>query len=108
MKNQLLIRKKELEDQLSELAAQKMSDDQVQDIGDQALSSVMESLRNLLQDAEYQEYLRITQALESIEKGTYGICVDCGAQISEKRLKYYPNASRCIVCQEASESGKLP
>ncbi len=107
VEGQLLARKRELEDQLSELASQQMSDDQVQDPGDQALSLVMDSLRNSLQDAEYQEYLRLTQALDAIKKGTYGICVDCGAQISEKRLKHYPNASRCIVCQEASESGKL-
>ena len=106
-KQELLARKKELEEQLSDLANQKMSDDQVQDTGDQAITSVMETLRNLLQDAEYQEYVRITQALAAIEKGTYGICTDCGATISEKRLKFYPNASRCIACQEASESGKL-
>jgi DnaK suppressor protein len=107
VKNQLLARKKELEEQLSELATQKVSDDQVQDAGDQALSSVMETLRNSLQDAEYQEYVRIIQALQALAKGTYGICVDCGASISEKRLKYYPNASRCIACQEASEGSKV-
>jgi DnaK suppressor protein len=106
-KSQLLARKKELEEQLSELATQKVSDDQVQDVGDQVLSSVMEALRNSLQDAEYQEYVRIIQALQAIEKGTYGLCVDCGEQISEKRLKYYPNASRCIACQEANEAGKV-
>jgi DnaK suppressor protein len=103
----LLARKKELEEQLNELANQKVSDDQVQDVGDQALTSVMETLRNSLQDTEYQEYTRIIQALAAIEKGTYGICIDCGAPISEKRLKYYPNASRCIACQEAYEAGKF-
>lgn len=107
VKKELLARKKELEEQLSDLATQKVSDDQVQDTGDQAMTSVMETLRNSLQDAEYQEYVRITQALTALEKGTYGICVDCGGPISEKRLKFYPNASRCIACQEASESGKL-
>ena len=107
VKKELLARKKELEEQLSDLANQKMSDDQVQDTGDQAITSVMETLRNLLQDAEYQEYVRITQALAALEKGTYGICIDCGAAISEKRLKFYPNASRCIACQEAIESGKV-
>jgi len=106
-KKQLLARKQELEQQLNELATQKVTDDQVQDPGDQALSAVMETLRNTLQDTEHQEYTRIIQALVAIDDGTYGICIDCGEPISEKRLKYHPNASRCIKCQEDVEAGKL-
>lgn len=104
VKQSLLARKKELEEQLTELATQQVSDDQVQDTGDQAIASVMETLRNSLQDSEYLEYTRILQALAAIDKGTYGICIDCGEPISEKRLKFYPNALRCIACQEASEA----
>ena len=40
-----------------------------------------------------------------IEDGTYGECVDCHNPISEKRLKSFPNATRCLVCQEAFEEG---
>lgn len=99
-------RKKELEEQLQQLAGAPISVDQVQDTGDQALSAVMETLRNSLQDSEYQEYTRIIKALQAIEAGTYGICSDCGEPIAEKRLKYNPNATRCIACQEAHEDSK--
>ncbi len=103
VKNGLNKRRKELEEQLTLLSTEKITDDQVQDPGDEALSSTMENLRSFLQDAELQEYKRIVQALEKIEDGTYGVCIDCAEEISEKRLKHYPNAARCLACQEAFE-----
>ena len=81
--------------------------DDVQDLGDQALSSTMELLSSSLQDSRVEEYGRVVRALQMIEKGTYGICVDCNEPISEKRLKSYPNATRCIACQEAYEEGAI-
>ena len=46
-------------------------------------------------------------ALERLEDGEYGICVECGEQIGLKRLAAVPWADRCVECQsqrEASES----
>jgi DnaK suppressor protein len=103
IKKDLLARCQELEAQLKKLSTEKITDDQVQDPGDQALSSTMENLRNSIQDAEHEEYKRILQALKKIDDGTYGICIDCGGDISEKRLSLYPNAARCLACQEAFE-----
>jgi len=105
IKQQLLTRKQELEQELSQLYKEKFSDDQVQDAGDQALTSTMESIKSSFQSAKLEEYKRLVRALEMIEDGTYGICVDCGTQISEKRLASFPNATRCLVCQEAFEEG---
>lgn len=102
-KKALLERKVELEEKLAQMSREKFSDDQVQDAGDQALSSTMEALRLSLQGAEINEYQRILTALEKIEEGTYGICMDCGNEIAEKRLKSYPNAARCLPCQEIFE-----
>ena len=103
IEKELIQRRNEIEEQLKALATEKVTDDQVQDPGDQALSATMEILRNSLQDTELMEYNRIIQALEKLKAGTYGICIDCGEDISEKRLKSYPNAARCILCQEAFE-----
>jgi len=103
VKEELLVRKLELEEQLANLSAEKVSDGQVQDAGDQALSSVMESLRASLQDAEIGEYKMIIKAIDMIDQGTYGICEDCSKNISEKRLSLIPNAVRCLICQEAFE-----
>lgn len=103
IQNELLDKRGELELELAGLYQEKFSDDQVQDPADQALSSTMESLRSTMQDTRLEEYRRINRALEKINDGTYGICVDCDGPISEKRLQSFPNAERCIVCQEEYE-----
>lgn len=103
IKEGLIEKKNELEVELARLYREKFSDDQVQDPADQALSSTMESLRSTMQDTRLEEYRRINRALEKINDGTYGICVDCDGPISEKRLQSFPNAERCIVCQEEYE-----
>lgn len=43
---------------------------------------------------------RIRNALVRLEKGTYGMCDDCGERIGEARLLVLPFASRCKSCQE--------
>jgi len=103
VRKKLLERKQELEIVIRRLSKERVSDDQVQDPGDQAVSSTMESLQVSLQDAEVGEYNRIADTLAKIDAGTYGICMDCGNAISEKRLKSYPNVSRCVACQEFFE-----
>ena len=103
IREELLARKIELEQEMTSLYQEKFSDDQVQDPGDQALSSTMESLRSSLQDTKIGEYNRLIKALEMIDDGTYGICADCQLPISEKRLKSFPNATRCLACQELFE-----
>lgn len=103
IKQELLARKKVLEEELDRLSKEPVSDNQSQDDGDQAVSSTLETLRNSIQNAEYEEFVMIEAALRAIEDGRYGICQDCDQEISEKRLKYYPNAQRCLACQEAAE-----
>jgi DnaK suppressor protein len=49
----------------------------------------------------------VKQALERIEKGTYGICVDCGKPIPEKRLEAIPWATRDVQCEERLEQRNL-
>lgn len=46
---------------------------------------------------------KVEQAKAKIEDGTYGICEDCGCDISQKRLLARPTANFCINCQEAKE-----
>ena len=40
----------------------------------------------------------IGSALEKIKKGIYGKCEKCGKEISEERLKAYPEAKTCNEC----------
>lgn len=106
IKKKLLERKAQLEEQLSTNALPKEAGSQIQDPGDYAQSLSIETLNISLQDNELEEYNMIRQALRMIEDGVYGTCLDCEQSISEKRLKSYPNATRCLVCQEIAEEQK--
>ncbi len=103
VKQRLLDRKQELEDLLKRLSLEKVADTEVQDPGDQAAAATSEDIMLSIQANEYEELRMIDKALRAIEAGTYGACQDCGNLIAEKRLMLYPNATRCITCQEASE-----
>ena len=103
IKKELITRKQEFEEALAQRSHESSKDTDGKDAGDQALSSTMDTLKRSLQDSEFEEYSRIVQALAKIEEGSYGICVDCQELILEKRLQHYPNAARCLVCQEAYE-----
>ncbi len=45
----------------------------------------------------------IERALRAIERGTYGICERCGAEIDPARLEARPDATLCLKCQEEVE-----
>ena len=103
MKSQLLKKKEEFSLQIEQLSHEKINDGQAKDSGDEASILSMEKLQNSLQLNELDELNLIEEALARIALGEYGSCLDCGEQISQQRLEYYPYAARCIVCQEALE-----
>lgn len=46
---------------------------------------------------------KIDEALEKIQGGDYGFCLDCGAEIGIKRLEARPTATQCIECKTIAE-----
>lgn len=48
----------------------------------------------------------IRAALQRIDDGTFGMCINCEEEIAAKRLAAVPWAALCIVCQEVAE--RLP
>jgi RNA polymerase-binding transcription factor len=46
---------------------------------------------------------KIGLALERIEDGTYGVCEECGDEISIKRLSVRPVTTKCITCKTREE-----
>lgn len=46
---------------------------------------------------------RIEQALVRLDAGTYGACSECDTEISERRLRALPFASRCQSCEGRRE-----
>ncbi|MBU4270191.1 TraR/DksA family transcriptional regulator [Candidatus Dependentiae bacterium] len=104
VKKRLLDRRLEMVQDLDNLITQKVSDGQVQDTGDEALSLTMENLKSSLEKTDIDELKLIDDALSRLDKSEYGVCVDCGEPISLKRLETFPYAKRCIVCQESFEA----
>ena len=49
---------------------------------------------------------KIDAALQRLAEGTYGDCVECGAEIAASRLWALPFAVRCRDCEEARETGE--
>ena len=43
------------------------------------------------------------RALSSLEAGVYGYCRECGDEISQGRLKHYPESDLCLNCQSNKE-----
>ena len=57
-----------------------------------------------IRDRESMLIKKIRQSLEDIETSEYGICEDCGEDISIERLKARPVTSFCIRCKTKRES----
>jgi len=42
----------------------------------------------------------IKKALRRMEEGSYGVCVDCGEEIAEERIKALPYTDKCFECAD--------
>lgn len=68
--------------------------------------ATQESDRNFelrIRDRERKLINKINDALERIDKGEFGICEECGEEISEARLKARPVTTLCINCKMEEE-----
>jgi DnaK suppressor protein len=69
--------------------------------------ATLESERNFtlrIRDRERKLIVKIKEALSRIETGTFGICEECGEDISEQRLNARPVTTLCINCKKSQES----
>ena len=46
---------------------------------------------------------KVADALQRLERGTFGYCEECGTEIAEGRLRALPFAARCTACEQARE-----
>ncbi len=54
-------------------------------------------------DRNAKRQREVRTALNRIDSGKFGICLDCEEAITMKRLAAVPWTTSCIVCQEAAE-----
>ena len=76
---------------------------QVADIADDAAQSYNRELMMGLGEQEWKKWRLVEDAIEKMDYGQYGICVECQEIIPEARLKVIPFAAHCIHCLKAIE-----
>lgn len=105
----LLAKQAELHDsyQRDLAAGNDQQDDGIQDLADKAASAYSKELNFSLSDGEREVLVLVEEAIKRLDESLYGLCVNCSATISEKRLKAIPWTRHCIDCQELEEQGLL-
>lgn len=70
---------------------------------DLASSEYLQSFTFRLRGREKTFLKKIDHAIAKLESGTFGVCEDCGEDISVKRLEARPETALCIRCKEDQE-----
>src|SRR5881398_102450 len=70
------------------------------DLADQAAGNNEVHIQLKLKQTDAKILQAIEEALVRLEKGTYGICRDCGELISRARLEAIPWTRVCISCKQ--------
>jgi RNA polymerase-binding protein DksA len=70
---------------------------------DTATETVDREIDYTLEEHDERLLAEIGGALKRIDEGTYGICVNCGSQISPERLEAMAWATLCIDCKRKEE-----
>lgn len=71
--------------------------------GDEASANSLIDTQNAVIGLHLHKAIDLNAALERIKTKAYGICTDCGSEISTERLVAYPTAKRCFRCQHLKE-----
>lgn len=109
LKEILLAKREALIKEIKQQLGQSLTDEQqrrleaAMDSGDQALVDLDREMGISLQEMRNRERQLIDDALDSLDEGTYGVCAECGREISQKRLEALPFARLCVDCKSKSE-----
>lgn len=113
LKNKLQAQKKQLEEDLKDIA---VKDKNLKDDYDAKFKNLdsgpMDQSAEAMEVSEYQDNLSVeanlemqlrdvNNALEKIEKGEFGKCEKCQGEISGDRLEALPHAKTCLNCAKS-------
>src|SRR5438552_142849 len=99
----------EKRDEIIKKAKQTLEEDMTLDSNDLpdemdlASSEYLQSFTFRLRGREKSFLDKITKALAKIDDGTFGVCEECGEEVSVKRLEARPETTLCIKCKEDQE-----
>lgn len=98
-------RRQELVDKAKQTLDEDMTLD-VSDLPDEmdlASSEYLQSFTFRLRGREKRFLDKINRAIVKIDDGSFGVCEECGEEISVKRLEARPETDLCIRCKEDQE-----
>jgi len=110
-KEQLAYFEKKLKDMMNEILSEAEKTlsgmtDNYSNYPDPTDRASVESDRNFelrIRDRERRLLAKIQEALARIEDGSFGICEECGEDISIKRIEARPVTTLCIDCKTKQE-----
>ncbi len=73
------------------------------DSADVSVADALADLNVELIDRHVHGLRDVEAARQRIADGSFGLCVDCEADVGFERLLAYPTARRCLPCQEKRE-----
>ena len=91
----------------SEQDGRQIDEDTTQDIADKAANSYTKEFLFHQSDDNRRILQLVSEALERLKNGSFGLCVACQEEVQVKRLEAVPWARHCIECQEKQEQGLL-
>ena len=74
------------------------------DLADQANGNNEVHIHLKLKQTDAKILIAIEEAIQRVEAGTFGLCRDCGDQISKARLEAIPWTRVCISCKERQKA----
>lgn len=75
----------------------------VPDLNDEASRTYNRQVKLSIGEVERNQLKLVDEALDAIESGDYGTCIDCEEVIPIKRLETVPYAKRCVECKTKYE-----
>lgn len=76
---------------------------EVEDRKDDAARKQFQDIDDAQEQRDVGEMALVKAALQRLDAGTFGDCLDCGDAIPLQRLMVQPAAQRCTACQAAHE-----
>ena len=77
--------------------------DSAMDSADQSAQDVDQGIDYSILEMKYEQYKDIADAFRKLQSNSYGLCEECGDEISIKRLEVNPLARYCIDCKTRRE-----
>ena len=105
LREMLLTERESLVKQIKSLSAASLTSSRQagEELADVGSDDFIRETELSLMSTEGRRLALINMALESLDAGSYGLCVDCSKPISLGRLKAKPYARLCIDCKVVRE-----